>query len=328
MSELFKIRNFGEYFSDTFQFIKQYGKHYFKNYLKFGFIGLLFLTAAIPVFSIFNLRILTYFKVFLGNQITNNSFITENTALIITAIIAFVIVTLLLIVLNCSYPAYYLQLIGKQPNEKPRLSSIRTLLKNDLKRLVIIGLVGVILSAILIAISVFMLAFFFITLISFIFNPVVLLIFIFVYFLIFGVLVPFFTIWYILTFFYYINDYLSFSNAVRKSFKTIFKRFWTIIGTTFCMAIIVNILTSIITTIPHYILIMFGFFFGITDINNIENIELFSSSTPTIVLIIKVINYCISALVSLFLSHLILIQISLVYYSEHEKLRYKNNSAS
>jgi len=46
-------------------------------------------------------------------------------------------------------------------------------------------------------------------------------------------------------------------------------------------------------------------------------------SNISIYLIIMVIVYCLSILVSTILSHLLLIQTGLVYYSKREKIEYK-----
>ncbi len=326
MFQLLKIRTFADYISDVFQFLKLYGMHYLKNYIKFSFVGIFFLIIAVSVFSFFYSRILPASQFFSEKQLINNNFVSENTVLTSTCIIAFALAILVLIVLNYSYPVYYLQLINKQTNEKPQLSSIRALFKKDLRRLLIFGLVGVIFSAFVIAISLIMVALFLITFIGFIYNPFAFFIFLFVYFLVFAVLIPFFTIWFTLTFFYYSNDSLSFFTATRKALTTIFKKFWTIMGTAFCMMIIVNVSASVITKFPFYIIMMFGFLFGISDINTIDNMQVFHSSTPIAVTIIMIIIYCISTLISMVLSHLILIQIGLFYYSERTKAEQTNNS--
>jgi len=70
-----------------------------------------------------------------------------------------------------------------------------------------------------------------------------------------------------------------------------------------------------------YMITIFGLVFGTQGAQNMENID---GSGISIFLVIMVVVYCFSILVSMILNHLLLIQNGLVYYSEREKLEYNS----
>lgn len=315
MFELFKARGFADYISDTFQFLKIYGKHYFKNYLKFAFVTLLISMVSIAISSIFYSRIFSTSFGITNEQNFDNSFVTENAVLLFFSVIILILAALYLVILSFSFPLYYMRLIGENPEEKPKLHSIRSLFRKGLGRMLRFGFISVILNVIAGTLTMVAIVFGQGGWIFFLFSPSYLLLG-FIFILLFPILLAFLIIWYILTFFYYGNDNLHFFTVARRAFKTIIKNFWKVIGASICMIIIVNILSTAATIIP-YIFMIFGYIFGIADMNNLDTTSL-NSSTSIGITIIMVIIFCISYFVSLLLYHLILIQSNLVYYSERE----------
>lgn len=300
MFELFKTRAFADYISDTFHFLKIYGKHYFKNYLKFAFVALLILMVAMAMIGMFYYRVLnTTLGGFDGGETFDNSFVTENAVMLVIGIVVVVIAALYLSLLNYSFPVYYQKILGENPEEKPALASIRSLFKKDLGRLLVFGLLSVLIFGIIGIVAL---------------GIATVLSFILIGLLLFPLLIPFLTTWYTLTLYFYINQNQSFFEAFQNAFHTIFKNFWTIIGASFCIMMIVYIVNMAITMIP-YMLLFFGMFFGI---QNPEQIENFNSSDFSLYMILMLIVYCIGMLAGLILNHLILIQVGLVYYSERE----------
>ena len=309
MFQLFKIRGFAEYISDTFSFLKLQGKSYFKNYLKFSFVALLLLMVSLSLIGTFYYRFFTSTIGFTGAATYDNSFITENAVLLVIAFVLIIIISLYLSLLNYSYPVYYLHLVGKNGGTKPELRSIRKLFKNDLGRLLVFGLLSFIVFAV-------------IGLVAFAIAAV--LTFVIIGIFVFMLIVPFFITWYSLTLFYYIDKKQSFFDAFKYAFYTITNNFWNIVGSTFCMLMIVYVLSMIVTMIPYFI-IFFAMIFGM---QGMENGEAFNSSGLSIFMIIMIVVYCFSILVSMILNHLVLIQTGLVYYSEREKLEYNTTHQS
>src|SRR5690606_11609925 len=305
MFQLFKVRAFGEYISDTFTFIKLQGKNYFKNYLKFAFIALLLLMVSMSMIGTFYYRILTTSFGSMTGETLDNAFVTENAVVLVIGFIALFIISLYLGMLNYSYPVYYMHLIGKNSNEKPLLKSIRELFKNDFGRLLLFGLLSFITFAIVGIIA---------------FSIAIILSFVIIGIFIIILLVPFFITWYSLTLYFYIDKKQDFFTALIHAFYTITNNFWNIVGASLCMLIIVYVISTIVTMIP-YMITIFGLVFGTQGAQNMENID---GSGISIFLVVMVVVYCFSILVSMILNHLLLIQNGLVYYSEREKLEYNS----
>lgn len=308
MFQLFKIREFGEYISDTFTFLKLQGKNYFKNYLKFAFIALLLLMVSMTMIGTFYYRVIVTAIGSTGGETIDNAFVTENAVMLVIGFIALLLISLYLSLLNYSYPVYYLHLVGKNSNEKPQLKSIRELFKKDLGRLLLFGLLSVITFSIIGIIA---------------FSIAIVLSFVIIGIFVFIILVPFFITWYSLTLYYFIDKKQSFFDSFKHAFYTITNNFWTIIGASLCMLIIVYVLSTIVTLVPYFIM-LFGFIFGLQGNQNPDDLQ----SGMTFFLVVMMIVYCFSIVVSILLNHLLLIQNGLVYYSEREKLEYNTLNES
>lgn len=306
MFQLFKIRAFGEYISDTFTFLKLQGKNYFKNYLKFAFIALLLLLVSLSILGTFYFRVFSTMIGSTGGETFDNAFVSENGLMLGIGFIAVILIALYLSILNYCYPVYYLHLLGKNSKEIPQLKSIHELFKKDFGRLLLFGLLSVIIFGI-----VGIIAFAIAAVLSF----VIIGIFIFI------LLVPFFITWYSLTLYYYIDKKQGFFDAFKHGFYTITNNFWNIVGASLCMLIIVYVMSMIVTMIPYMITII-GVIFGTQTAGS------YADGTISVFVVLMVIIYCFSILVGMLLNHLLLIQTGLVYYSEREKLEYNTMQQS
>lgn len=300
MFQIFKIRNFGDFISDTFQFLKIHGKNYFKNYLKHAFVALLLLMVSMALMGTFYYRVIVTSIGYNGSETYDNSFVTDNAVLLIIGIVVCVLVSLYLGLLNYTYPVYYLKLAGENPNKMPELKSVKSLVKNDLGRLLAFGFLSFIIFGLTAVLA---------------FSAAIILCFVIIGFFILILMIPTFITWYSLTLYYYINKNQSFFTAYKNALYTIFNNFWAIIGASLCMLIIVYVLSSAVTIIPYMITV-------ITMISGMQGIDGgdLNNSNISILMVVIIIIYCISILVSMLLNHLMLIQSGLVYYSEREKL--------
>lgn len=300
MFKLFKIRTFGDYISDTFQFIKVYGKHYFKNYFKFAFIALLILMVAIAMIATFYSRIFATSMGGFGDVETfDNNFVSENAVMLIIGFIAIIITILYLSLLNYSYPVYYLKLLGENTASKPDLSQIKLQFKKDLGRLILFGFISIIVFGAVGLVTV---------------GIATILTFLLIGLLLLPIIIPFLTTWYTLTLYYYLNENEGFFGALHSSFQTITKNFWAIIGANLCVLLIVYIINTAITLIP-YIFVLIGF---ISGMQNPESLENFESSSLSLYMTLMMVVYCVALISGLILNHLTLIQVGLVYYSDRE----------
>ena len=113
MFELFKRREFGDYISDTFQFFRQNGKHFFKTY--FTISGGLLLLLVVVSYFLFKV----YFDFFLKMDHSTNDadylkgYFVENLPMIIVVGIFVFLFMLLLGMLNYALPVLYLDLYDK-----------------------------------------------------------------------------------------------------------------------------------------------------------------------------------------------------------------------
>lgn len=302
MFQLFKIRDFGSYISDSFTFLKLQGKNYFKNYLKFAFLPLVLLMASMSLIGTFYYRLIATSLGDTSGETLNNSFVNNNAVLLVVGLIALVVVGLYLALVNYSYPVYYMQILSKNSEQKPELRSIRALFKADFSRLLLFGFLSLIVFSLIGIIALIIAG---------------ILMFVIIGFFLFLLIIPFFITWYSLTLYFYIDKKQPFFDTFKHGFYTITNNFWNIVGASLCMLIIVQVLGTIVTMIPYFIMI-FGVVFGIQT----QGPENYDPSNMSFVGILTIIIYCFSILVSTILNHLLLIQNGLVYYSEREKLEY------
>lgn len=300
MFQVFKIRTFGDFISDTFQFLKIHGKNYFKNYLKHAFVALLLLMVSMTFLGTFYYRVLVTSIGYNGSETYDNSFVTDNGVLLIIGIVMCLLVSLYLGLINYTYPVYYLRLIGENPNKTPELKSIKSLVKNDLGRLISFGFLSFIVFGLTALLA---------------FTAAIILSFVIIGFFIMILLIPTFITWYSLTLYNYLNKNQSFFTAYKNALSTIFNNFWPIIGASLCMFIIVYVLNTAVTIIPYIITIVTM----VTGTQGIDGGDMINSNISILMIVIVVI-YCISIVVGILLNHLLLIQSGLVYYSEREKI--------
>jgi hypothetical protein len=127
--QLLKKREFSDFFTDTFQFIKVNGKHFFKNYLIVNGVFLLILMTFLYFFT-------KFYSNFINAQLITQQeseielFFNENGPLAIALVFFFVIIAMIASIINYSYTPLYLNLYVK--NEGSTFSS--TDLFNSLKQ--------------------------------------------------------------------------------------------------------------------------------------------------------------------------------------------------
>lgn len=170
--QLYSSRNFGEYFQDTFAFIKQNGKHLFKNFFIINGIFLLILMVMGYFFSKF------YTDVVLGGIISSNpnaldEYINQNSGLFFLLAILFIIIGLIAGLISYSYIPIYLKLYAKNNNKDFSASDIINEYKANIDKILIFLICGIIIAipiAIVAGLLVFVLA---ITIIGFLLMPLV-----------------------------------------------------------------------------------------------------------------------------------------------------------
>lgn len=302
MFQLYKKRNFSDYISDTIAFFKTYGKHFFKNYLLIN--GVFLLVLCFLMYFIFKV----YFEVIFSSIGSPNSdyftqYFNSNAFLFIGTLVVFVLLTIILSMLNVAYPVLYLQFIAKNPNANFTTKEILSELTKNIGRLLLflLGLVFIVCP-----------------LIMFAFVLLFLMVFILIGIPLLFVAVPAVMAWINLSFYDYLTEKTSFFTAFKNGFKMLKQQFWTIVGTTFIVLLLIQIIQGVVTMVPYFIGIIYFFSSGETALQNPNEEGLAALGIFGAVIMILAI------LMSYFFNNLIIVNQGIIYYS----LREENESTS
>ena len=295
MFQLFKKRDFGDYVSDTFQFFRQTGKHYLKNY--FTICGIFLMVLAIFTYFLFQV----YFDFFLNvGRINNNlqfiqSYAENNGAIIISGALLLFFFIVLLSMLTYSVPVIYMDLYEKNKGNNFETKAILTEFKAHFGRILIFFL-----GLIFIITPLLILVFVILILLCFIIVGIPLLLF----------AIPTAVSWVTLSFYEYLNRDQPFFKAFGSGFKHIRNQYFPNIGSLMVMYVMIQIAMSIFTMFPY----MFGMASVFTSTQNSSAPEDAFSTVKIMLTIVMVV----SILMSYILNNLLLVNQGLVYYSRRE----------
>jgi hypothetical protein len=295
MFALFKKRDFGDYISDSFQFFRQTGKHYLKNY--FTICGILLMVLAILTYFLFQV----YFDFFLniGNYNNNfqyiQSYAENNTAVIIFGAALIFSLIVLLTMLTHSVPVIYMDLYDKKHGANFDTKEILTQFKANFGRILIffLGLIFIVTPLLLM-----------------VFGLIILLCFILIGIPIFFFAIPTAMSWITLSFYEYLNGKEGFFKALGKGFKHVTTQYFPNVGSLMVMYLIVQVAMSVFTIFPY----VFGMASVVTSTQNSSDPQEAVSSVKILFTIVMVI----SILMGYILNNLLLINQGLVYYSRKE----------
>lgn len=297
MFQLFKPRDFGELFNDTFSFFKIKGKNYFANYFKIAAVFLLLTTITAFIFGRFYYEtIFSGISNPYGNDEYIENFVNDNIGWIgIGGFIMFIILMISSLVITV-FPVFYLKTLENDPGYRPTANEIGRLIRQNFGKILLFGILSFfvigILGTILLAINMA-------------------LVFIVIGIFAFFITIPFISSLFYLTLFRNMNHQESYFDSLGFAYNTIMNNFWKIIGCNLILMFLVQLVTSIISMIPYFI-----FFVGMfTSETALENSDQFASGMFLAVGML----YGVSILVSMLLNNLIVINFGLVYYSEREK---------
>jgi len=303
MIVLFKKRKFSDYFSDTIDFFKTTGKHYFKNY--FIIIGGFLIALVVLIYFIATTYLEVLFASF-NNQTANANFtldyLSENFVLYAAVLVVFVLLAIILSIINITYPVLYLQLIEKNNRVDFSTKAIISAMKANIGRMLVFFL-GMLFVIFPLALVIFGLTF--------------LLVFIVIGVPLLFIIVPAFLSWIALSYHEYIIKRVGFFTALNSGFEMLKQQFWTIVGTTILMLFAVQMLQGIVTLIP-YIIGFVSLFSSISDDVSDPN------AIQTGASILFVIIMTLSVLISYIFNNFMIINQGLMYYSLREEN--ENNS--
>ena len=114
--QLYKTRDFSEFFQDTFTFLKSNGKHFFKNYLIINGFFLIIMMVMMYFFTKFYTSMI--FGGLLGNGPTMvDEYMNENFGLFIILILVFILVALIAAIISFSFVPLYLKLYSEHGSQ-------------------------------------------------------------------------------------------------------------------------------------------------------------------------------------------------------------------
>ena len=299
MFELYKKRDLSANFSDTIAFFKTFGKHYFKNYFIINGIFLMVLVVLIYFISKIYMEVL-----FSGISNAQNNpnylmaYFNNNMALIVGGFVITFLLIVILSMLNISYPIIYLKLVEKNDNAFS-MQEISSGLKNNIGKMIVflLGCMFVILPLALIVFGV--LAFLCLILIG---IPLIIIV---------G---SAFMSWITLSYYEYILKDVGYFTALSNGFGLVKQKFWVIVGTTFLMMLLVQIIQGFITMIPYVISLIWMFV-------STQNLQEPASQTDTFSTmgILFAVIMVFSVLLSYVFNNFILVNQGLIYYGLQEE---------
>lgn len=293
MFQLFKKRSFSQLIGDTFSFFKIEGKNYFKNY--FIINGGLLLILVVALYFLIKF----FFEgAFASTQLANNNYfgeaISTNVGLFIGITLILTLLIIIVSLINYTYPICYLSLLGEQKeiNTNSLIKSILT----KVKKSIVFFLFSLV---VLFPILFILMGLTFLLIMIIIGIPLLLII------------VPAISSWISLSYYHYLVSNDGYIDALKKGYELLRSNFWTIIGSTFVMYMIVQIVAGIVTMIP-YMFMMFNFLVNPDGLKEDPDGAL---STVTIIMTLVMV---VSILANYTLQNLLLINQGLIYYSAKE----------
>jgi hypothetical protein len=305
MFELYKKRDLSANFSDTTTFFKSFGKHYFKNYLVINGIFLMILVVLIYFISKVYMEVL-----FSGISNAQNNpnygmaFFNNNLPLILGGFAITFLLIVILSMLNISFPVIYLRLVEKNSSDNFSIQEIINGLKANIGKMIVFFL-GSIFIILPLAIIIFGLLF----LLCFILIGIPLLF----------IVGSAFLSWITLSYYEYILKDVGYFRSLANGLRMIKQQFWTIVGTTFLMLMLVQIIQGFITMIPYVISMIWMF----VSTKNLQEAGSQTDTFSTMGILLAVIMV-FSVLLSYIFNNFILVNQGLIYYSLQEEK--ENNS--
>lgn len=304
MFELYKKRDLSANFSDTTTFFKSFGKHYFKNYLVINGIFLMVLVVLIYFISKIYMELIISSAAMKYNPNSMMVYFNNNIPLIVGSFTTTFLLIVILSMLSISFPVIYLKLLEKTNGNAFSTSEIMSGLKANIGKMIVF-LLGSLFIILPLAFIVFgLLAFLCLILIG---IPLIIIV---------G---SAFMSWITLSYYEYILKDVGYFTALSNGFSLVKQQFWTIVGTTFLMMMLIQIIQGFITMIP-YVLSMIWMF---VSSQNLQDPASRTDTFSTMGILFAVIMV-FSVLLSYIFNNFILVNQGLIYYGLQEEN--ENNS--
>ncbi|MFT5847981.1 MAG: hypothetical protein ACJARX_001526 [Psychroserpens sp.] len=294
--QLYKSRGFGEYFQDTFAFLKQNGKHLFKHFFIINGIFLMILMAIGYFFSKF------YTETLLGGLISGNNsgleeYMNQNSGVFVLLVLIFIVVGLISAIVSYSFVPIYLKLYNKNSSKNFTATDIIHVYKANIGKIIIFLLCAIIVTIPLIigvGLLLFVLA---ITIIGIFAMPLVI-----------GAV----SLFYQGTLMEYLDEKRGIWDSFGYSWKMISSKFWAAIACVGIFYLISYIAQNVIALIPY----IFGMVNIFTDLETNTTPEPMAIQKTMTVMMLAI--FLLTFLVSSILNVVLQLNQGIVYYSLKE----------
>ncbi|MFD2915332.1 hypothetical protein [Psychroserpens luteus] len=294
--QLYKSRGFGEYFQDTFAFLKQNGKHLFKHFFIINGIFLLILIVIGYFFSKFYTEVL-FGGLINGNTSALDEYMNQNSGIFILLLFVFIIVGLIATVISYSYVPIYLKLYTQHDGKNFTATDIINTYKANIGKIFIFLLCGIVV-AIPVTISAGILIFVLtITIIGILGWPLVI-----------GAV----SLFYQGTLMEYLDGKRGIWDSFGYSWQMMSSKFWAAIGCVGLFYLMSYIAQNVIALIPY----IFGMVNLFTDIDTNLGPEPMAIQKTMTVMMLAI--FMLTFLVSSILNVILQLNQGVVYYSLKE----------
>ncbi|WP_299555661.1 hypothetical protein [Seonamhaeicola sp.] len=294
--QLYKSRGFSEFFQDTFGFLKQNGKHFFKHYFIVNGIFLLILLAMGYFFTKF------YTDVVFGGLASGqgatalDNYMNENLGLFIVFLLVFLIVALISATVSYAYVPIYLKLYEEKGGKHFSSNEVITVYKNSIGKLVIYIICCIVLAIpmlILFMIGAFALM---ITIIGILALPL---------------LVGGFMLFFTMVLMEYLDNKKGIWDCFGYSWDLLSSKFWAAVGSVGLFYLMSYIAQNVVSLIPY--------FFGMASfLTTIEQGGPTEEEIGSAMMVIMMLVFFLSFLVSAILGNIVQLNQGIVFYSLKE----------
>lgn len=296
--QLYKSRGFGEYFQDTFAFLKQNGKHLFKHFFIINGIFLLILMAIGYFFSKF------YTETVLGGLINGNNsalddYMNQNSSIFVLLVLIFIVVGLIAGIVSYAFVPIYLKLYNQNKGKNFTATDIINVYKANIGKLFAFLFAGIVVAiplSIGVGLLLFILA---ITIIGIFAMPLVI-----------GAV----SLFYQGTLMEYLEKNRSIWDSFGYSWKMMSSKFWAAIACVGLFYLISYIAQNAIAIIPY----IFGMVDLFTDIeaNTVPDSMAIQKTMTVMMLAIFLLTFLVSSVLNVVLQ----LNQGVVYYSLKEDI--------
>ncbi|TXG39134.1 hypothetical protein [Seonamhaeicola maritimus] len=294
--QLYKSRGFSEFFQDTFGFLKQNGKHFFKHYFIINGIFLLILMTFGYFFTKFYSELI--FGGVLQGKSTNvlDEYINENAGWFVVLLLLFLLVALISAIISYAYTPIYLKLYAEKGGKNFETKDLVDSYKNIIGKLIIYLVCCILLGIPLIivfAICGFILA---ITIVGILALPL---------------LVGAFMLLYTMALMEYLEDKKGIWESFGYSWNLLTSKFWAAVGSVGIFYLISYIAQNVISLIPY----VFGMASLFTTIDQGAPTEEELGAT---MMIIMLLVFFLTFIVSATLGTIVQLNQGIIFYSLKE----------